>query len=280
MVVAAQTSDRRVAEQVAALAVRYSQRAEAYDRLWSPAILPFGERLLQRLPLATASDVLDVGTGAGALLQALRHAAPNAMVLGVDNAEGMLELARQRHTGPLTVMDVEHLELPDDSFDVAVIVFVLFHLAHPERCLAEVFRVLRPGGSVGTCTWGAERFPDANAVWQEELDAAGAPALALPAVDSRAATDSESKMAQLFTAAGLTPVDAWTETLVHRWAPEVHFEHQLLVASRSRLEALDQGARERCLGAIRTRVASMGAAAFVFEGDVVSATAVKHGDAS
>ncbi len=54
-------------EQMAILADRYSQRAEAYDGLWSPIIRPVGERLIARLPLsARTSHVIDIGTGAGA----------------------------------------------------------------------------------------------------------------------------------------------------------------------------------------------------------------------
>lgn len=144
-----------VSEQVAALARRYSVRADAYDRLWSPAIRPFGERLIAALPLARAQQVIDVGTGAGALLPALQQAAANASIVGVDNSEGMLRLARSRNAGRLELMNVEALTLAGDWFDVAVAAFVLFHLPHPERCLAGVFRVLKPGGRVGTATGAA-----------------------------------------------------------------------------------------------------------------------------
>ena len=157
------------ADQVAILADLYSKRALAYDRLWSPVIRPVGERLLGRLPLSRAKNVIDVGTGTGALLPAIRSCAPRASLLGVDRSEGMLQLASEKHDGPLRLMDVQELDLPDQSFDVAVVAFVLFHLPDPQRCLNEVFRVLKPAGWVGTATWASEQPPAANAIWDEEL---------------------------------------------------------------------------------------------------------------
>ncbi|HEV2027223.1 MAG TPA: hypothetical protein VGS16_01670 [Candidatus Dormibacteraeota bacterium] len=51
-------------EQTAILAERYSQRAHAYDELWSPIIRPVGERLVGHLSLGATRSILDVGTGA------------------------------------------------------------------------------------------------------------------------------------------------------------------------------------------------------------------------
>src|ERR1700694_5002793 len=167
-------------EQTAILAERYALRAEAYGALWSPVIRPLGERLLSHLPLSHAENIIDVGTGSGALLPLIQKGSPGATVLGVDNSEGMLRLAKDKHRGPLALMDVQKLELADDQFDVAVVAFVLFHLPRPDRCLAEVNRVLRPGGVVGTVTWGAEHVPAAETIWNEELEASGAPGLGLP----------------------------------------------------------------------------------------------------
>jgi len=263
-------------DQVAELARRYSDRAEVYDRLWSPAIEPLGEHLLARLPLSTAADVLDVGTGAGALLPALQRLAPRATVLGVDIAEGMLRLARERHPGPLSLMNADNLELPDGGFDVAVVAFVLFHLPHPERCLAEVFRVLTPAGSVGTATWGAEHFPAVNLVWEEELDAAGAARFPLPATDNREPSNSETRMRGLLQDAGFAPLQTWTESLTHRWPPDDHFEYQVRATSRARLRSLDAGTQERCFTRIRERLATATSDDYTYVGDVIMATATKR----
>jgi len=158
------------------------------------------------------------------LLPLIQKASPSAIVLGVDNSEGMLRLARDKHRGPLALMDVQKLELDDNQFDVAVVAFVLFHLPGPDRCLQEVNRVLSPGGAVGTVTWGAEHLPPAETIWDEELDASGASVLELPAVDNRGCCDSPEKIAALLARAGLDSIRTWTEPIHHQWRPDDHFE--------------------------------------------------------
>ena len=262
-------------EQTAILAERYSQRAEAYDQLWSPVIRPAGERLIRHLPLKGASCIIDVGTGAGALLPAIRRAAPDATILGVDRSEGMLQLARQKHTGALALMDVQRLALPANRFDAAVVAFVLFHVPSPERCLREVNRVLKPGGTVGTVTWGAERVPMASAVWDEELEAAGAHFLELPATDNRACCDNAQKITALFAQTGFTLTRVWSESIDYRWRPEDYFDYQMRSTSRLRLMSLDEGDREACLSRIRKRLSGADDEQYFYGGEVVMAIARK-----
>jgi ubiquinone/menaquinone biosynthesis C-methylase UbiE len=262
-------------EQTAMLADRYSQRAQAYDELWSPVIRPVGERLLDHLPLNMAREVLDVGTGAGALLQSIQRAAPGAKVLGVDRSQGMLRLAEEKHKGPLALMDVQNLALPANQFDVTVVAFVLFHLPDPGRCLNEVIRVLKPGGAVGTVTWGAETLPPANTIWNEELEAAGARVLELPATDNRGCCDSIQKMTALLYQAGFVSVEVWTESIEHRWRPDVHFEYHVRSYSRLPLQSLSADEREACLRKIRERLSGSDDERYLYRGQVVIATASK-----
>jgi ubiquinone/menaquinone biosynthesis C-methylase UbiE len=263
-------------EQMAILAERYSQRAEAYDGLWSPIIRPVGERLIARLPLsARTSHVIDIGTGAGALLPAIQRAAPSAVIVGIDRSEGMLRLARERHLGPLALMDVQRLALPANRFDVAIVAFVLFHLPLPEQCLAEVNRVLQPGGSVGTVTWGSENEPLASAIWDDELQAAGAQVIQLPAVDNRACCDSTQKMTMLLEQAGFVSIKVWTESIEHRWRPADHFDYQVRMNSRLRLQSLDVQDRESCISRVKGRLSDADDEQYVYRGEVFMATAVK-----
>jgi ubiquinone/menaquinone biosynthesis C-methylase UbiE len=262
-------------QQTAILAERYSSRADAYDALWSPVIRPAGERLIGHLPLSRAKKIVDVGTGSGALLPLIQKASPSAVVLGVDNSEGMLRLAKDKHPGPLALMDVQRLELDDNQFDVAVVAFVLFHLPRPEWCVAEVNRVLRPGGVVGTVTWGAEHIPPAEAIWDEELEASGAHVVGLPAADNRACCDSPEKVAALLSRAGFGSTRTWTEPLHHQWRPEDFFEYQLRGGARPRLLSLPPDERDRCVRRVRDRWSGQGEDKFVFSGEVVLATGVK-----
>jgi ubiquinone/menaquinone biosynthesis C-methylase UbiE len=262
-------------EQTTVLAGRYTQRAAAYDELWSPIIRPVGERLLDYMELASAKWVIDVGTGAGALLPAIQRASPGAEVMGVDRSEGMLRLCRHKFAGPLALMDVQSLGIQSEKFDAAVLAFVLFHMQSPKRCLEEVSRVLKPGGKVGTATWGPETYPAANLVWDDELEAAGATAVTLPAIDNKSSTNNTAKMTALFEQAGYEWIKAWAEPLEHHWQPEVHFEYLMRSGAREQLGSLQPAAREACLQRIRDRLSGAGADQFVFRSEVVLATAVK-----
>src|ERR1051325_9700449 len=102
------------------LAAEYSGKAIAYASHWSPVIRPMALPLLPALPLRTAGRVLDVGTGAGALLADLHDAAPDAIVLGVDRAEGMLRVARQSGHHLLAVTDAQHLGIRSGTIDVVL----------------------------------------------------------------------------------------------------------------------------------------------------------------
>lgn len=102
--------------------------------------------------LALAGDVagrriLDAGCGSGALFAALRDR--GAMVSGFDASAGMLELARRRLGGgaDLQVADLgSPLPYADDTFDDVAASLVLHYLEDWEPALAELRRILRPGG--------------------------------------------------------------------------------------------------------------------------------------
>ena len=89
--------------------------------------------------------VLDAGAGTGAGTRALLAA--GARVLASDLSAGMLQHARERRP-PGMVADIQHLPLTAGVLDDAIAPFVLNHLDRPDRALAELARVVRPGGAV------------------------------------------------------------------------------------------------------------------------------------
>ena len=110
------------------------------------------ERAAERAELEPGARALDVCCGTGDLaLELARRVAPAGEVIGCDFSEPMLELARAKAAGRGAEVRFEWadaLELPyeDASFDVATVGFGVRNLADLERGLAELTRVLRPGG--------------------------------------------------------------------------------------------------------------------------------------
>src|SRR5437879_7900775 len=120
----------------------YDASSLAYRDLWAPLLAPPAQRLIDRLPLANARVVADIGSGVGTLLPALSTAAPDALPVGLDRALGMLSLApRGSH---VACADGMALPLAGGCVDVAVMAFMLFHAPDPVLALREVRRVLRP----------------------------------------------------------------------------------------------------------------------------------------
>ncbi len=91
-----------------------------------------------------AGVVLDVGCGAGAMSRAL--AMPGRTVIGIDIAEHELQQAREHSPGPWVMGDARHLPFADHSIDTVVTVMGLAVIRPADELLAEISRVLRPGG--------------------------------------------------------------------------------------------------------------------------------------
>lgn len=107
---------------------------------------------------------VEIGCGTGSLTLALAEARPDARVTGIDGDPQILALAR-RKPGADRVAWQEGLaqELPfeDASVDAALVSLVLHHLTDPvkQEALAEVARVLGPGGTLHVADWGPPRGP-------------------------------------------------------------------------------------------------------------------------
>ena len=96
--------------------------------------------------LAGATDVLDVGTGEGQLAR-VAAVARARRVVGVDPSWGQLAEARQRAGGPLYMRgEAVALPFPDAAFDAVLACLVFEHIDGMDQAIAEVGRVLRPGG--------------------------------------------------------------------------------------------------------------------------------------
>jgi SAM-dependent methyltransferase len=99
---------------------------------------------------------LDVGCGTGALTQQILTSANPAAVIGVDSSEAFLAYARahtQDRRSAFQQSDAQALSFGDGAFDVAVSGLVLNFVGRPEQALAQMKRVLRPGGTAAVYVW-------------------------------------------------------------------------------------------------------------------------------
>jgi ubiquinone/menaquinone biosynthesis C-methylase UbiE len=124
----------------------YDRGTEVYEALWSPVIRPPAAALVRHLGLTGRYMVADVGAGTGALIGAIRSAAPDARVIALDASAEMLHLARTRRGAAAVLADALALPLADGVADAVILAYVLFHLADPPLALAEAARVLCPAG--------------------------------------------------------------------------------------------------------------------------------------
>jgi SAM-dependent methyltransferase len=227
--------------------------------------------LLPHLPLERARRILDVGCGTGGLIPALREAAPDATVLGVDLTEGMLAIARRNTGAPLAAMAAEQLGLADGSIEVALFSFVLHRVGQPEEALRETARVLAPGGVVGIVAWGRPQSSEAGRLWQEELARIGPPSAEPPMIANHDRLDTPEKAQRLLRRAGLARPRGWRRRFERAVGRAAWLEQQLGPAAGRRLAALTDAERAAFAERVRTRTEGLGPEAFVFRSEAVYA---------
>src|SRR3989442_10660508 len=141
----------------------WDQFSRRYTEVVLPEFRPFGRRLIKLAGIRLGMWVLDVATGPGEpALTIARRVGPRGLVAGVDFSPTMLRRARARACalGVRNVqfheMDAERLTFADLTFDRVVCRFGLMLMPAAERALAEMLRVLVPGGRIGVAVWSAQ----------------------------------------------------------------------------------------------------------------------------
>ena len=157
-------------------AATYNAAADHFDAeplaFWDT----YGRRTVRRLALQPGARVLDVccGTGASAL-PAAQAAGPAGSVIAFDLAEALLRLAdaKARAAGLPNIefrrADMTRLGFPDSHFDAVVCVFGIFFVPDMEAQVAELWRMVRPGGQLAITTWGPGIFSPAYEIWREAV---------------------------------------------------------------------------------------------------------------
>ena len=154
----------------------YNAASDYYDHPANTFWGRYGRRTVERLGLQAGERVLDVCCGSGAsAIPAAEIVGPTGSVVGVDLAEGLLELARAKaKQRGLTNIDFQsgdltHLAFEDERFDTVVCVFGIFFVPDMEAALRELKRVVRNGGRVAITTWGPRFFEPASTVFWDSI---------------------------------------------------------------------------------------------------------------
>jgi SAM-dependent methyltransferase len=134
-------------------------------------------RRFARFDRGAGRDVLEIGVGAGT--DHVQWARAGARLTGIDLTEEGIALARERLgleglQSELHVADAEALPFEDSSFDIVYSYGVLHHSPDTRRCLAEVRRVLRPGGQALIMVYNLHSFAAFN-MWMIHCAARGRP---------------------------------------------------------------------------------------------------------
>ncbi|MCH8167330.1 MAG: methyltransferase domain-containing protein [Proteobacteria bacterium] len=157
--------------------------ASIYEDEWRENLAPAQEALLDACDLQPGLKVIDTAAGTGlATFPAARAVAPDGHILATDLSGEMVArgAATAEMLGLSNVtfqrMNSEALECQDDSFDRALCSLGLMYMPNPSAALAEMKRVLRPGGRASLAVWGerrkcgwAEVFPIVDARVKSEV---------------------------------------------------------------------------------------------------------------
>ncbi|TNY36475.1 methyltransferase domain-containing protein [Thermomonospora catenispora] len=241
--------------------------AKAYQRyLVPPFFAPCAERLFGLVP-PRRGRVLDVACGTGVVALAVaRRSGADARVTGVDSNEAMLAVARllAGHAGTAASVEwvrasAERLPFADRAFDLVYCQQGLQFLADAAAGVAQMRRVLRPGGRAGVAVWrGPEHhvpFHEIAAIWDEYLGHGLGAVLRVPFSGPQG-----SALRALFQSAGFTDVRLRIAIIPVRFASPEAFLHEESLATPARaaytaaerftVEAMRERIRQRLTWAV------------------------------
>ncbi|MFI7607636.1 class I SAM-dependent methyltransferase [Micromonospora sp. NPDC049366] len=195
-------------------------RAEAYVGSFARLCAYPADALLDAAGARAGARLVDVGTGPGTV--AAVAAGRGAAVTAVDAEPSMVSWARKSGLeGRCALAALPRLPFPAATFDAAVANFVVNHVGDPAAAVAELRRVVRPGGHVAVTLWPHPQ-PPLQQLWGRVYEAAGGPPRPdLPRVaEAKNMARTPDGIVGLLRGAGLDAVRCETLSWVHRADPE------------------------------------------------------------
>lgn len=129
----------------------YKTWAPFYDKTFGLLTSRGSRRIINHIN-KRSGKVLEVGVGTGISLQ---HYSPDLAITGIDVSSHMLARARQKvadknlsNVEAIHEMDARKMDFPDNHFDTVVAMYLVSVVPEPERVVAEMARVCKPGGEV------------------------------------------------------------------------------------------------------------------------------------
>ncbi len=214
-----------------------------------------GEIFLDWLAPQPGLRWIDVGCGSGALTELLVQRCAPAETQGIDPSDAQLVFARARpgaRGAAFQQGDAMALPFPENRFDAAVMALVIFFVPEPARGVAEMARVVRPGGVVAAYAWDmlGGGFPFEPI--QAELRAVGVVPPRPPSVDA----SRMDVLRDLWTGAGLEAVETDQITVQRTFADfdEFWVKTTMSGSMRSIIAAMAPDDAERFKERVRRRL--------------------------
>jgi ubiquinone/menaquinone biosynthesis C-methylase UbiE len=228
----------------------YEQRMGAWSRL-------AGVIFLDWLAPDPGLRWIDVGCGNGAFTEVIVERSRPAEVQGVDPSEAQLTFARSRpaaRAAKFRTSDAMALPFSANTFDAAVMALVIYFVSDPGKAVAEMMRVVRPGGTVAAYAWDmlGGGFPA-----EPILAAMRAMGVTPPSPPSSEASRMEA-LRNLWTEAGLISVETREISVQRTFADFDDFwtKHLLGSSIESMVSAMPASDAEQLQARVRRRLST------------------------
>ncbi|HEY1781075.1 MAG TPA: class I SAM-dependent methyltransferase [Roseiarcus sp.] len=178
---------------------------EAYQRMMGRWSRTAGEVFLDWLHLPQGLRWADVGCGTGAFTELLVDRCAPSEVCAVDPSADQIAYARTTpaaNTVNFQVGDAQSLPFGDGAFDAAAMALVMTFISDPAKALAELKRVVKPGGTIGTYVWDFANGGSTLEPLRRAIEAAGAKMVPAPGHQN----SSREALNRIFKAAALDDV--------------------------------------------------------------------------